>query len=268
MRAKRPPLVHLLLLMVVVYAWMIVHAAGHWPVVLSAWTTKPPTIDGVIDPVEWYYADTTEFTTDMGHLNGTLYVMNDATNLYLGVRVQDTTPPHEFVDFWFDNDHDGIGPELEDDTLRCSGGGLIDMHCSSEDPLYYALDVDGLPPGTNDGAGGAGNDGAYSHYELSHPLDSGDIHDFSLSFGDTVGFAIFCLDPGVGMGYWPFWYYQCWGFADIVIASPSPPVGGIRVPVDKFGLLAPYIGLTSTIVVATVATAIYVKRVKRRKEKQ
>ena len=45
-------------------------------------------------------------------------------------------------------------------------------------------------------------------------------------------------------------------------------VGGVWVPVDKFGLLAPYIGLASTILVATAATAIYVKRVKRRKEKQ
>ena len=44
-----------------------------------------------------------------------------------------------------------------------------------------------------------------------------------------------------------------------------PGVGGIWIPVDKFGLLAPYIGLVSTIVVATVATAIYAKR---RKEKQ
>jgi len=48
----------------------------------------------------------------------------------------------------------------------------------------------------------------------------------------------------------------------------SGAVGGIVVPVDKFGLLAPYIGLSSTILVATVATAIYAKRVKRRKEKQ
>lgn len=43
--------------------------------------------------------------------------------------------------------------------------------------------------------------------------------------------------------------------------------GGLYAPVDKIGLLAPYIGVTSTIVVATVATAIYAKRVKRRKEK-
>ena len=51
------------------------------------------------------------------------------------------------------------------------------------------------------------------------------------------------------------------------------PVGGtsvpIVVPIDKSAtLLAPYVGLASTIIVATVATAVYAKRVKRRKEKQ
>ncbi|MDH5770955.1 MAG: hypothetical protein OEZ25_06685, partial [Candidatus Bathyarchaeota archaeon] len=45
-------------------------------------------------------------------------------------------------------------------------------------------------------------------------------------------------------------------------------VGGIWFPVNKLTLLAPYIGLASTMLVATVATAIYVKRVKHRKEKQ
>ena len=48
----------------------------------------------------------------------------------------------------------------------------------------------------------------------------------------------------------------------------SVVVGGFTIPVDKFGLLAPYIGLASTILVATVATVVYVKRVKHRKEKQ
>jgi len=47
-------------------------------------------------------------------------------------------------------------------------------------------------------------------------------------------------------------------------------VGGISfsVPVDKLGLLAPYIGLASTAMIGAVATAVYVKRIKRRKEKQ
>jgi hypothetical protein len=52
--------------------------------------------------------------------------------------------------------------------------------------------------------------------------------------------------------------YLDWDFFDI-------PVGGIWVPVDKLGLLAPYIGLASTIIVATATTAVYVKRVRRRK---
>jgi immune inhibitor A len=56
-------------------------------------------------------------------------------------------------------------------------------------------------------------------------------------------------------------------FLSVKLVTP-PPVGGVRIPVDKFGLLAPYIGLASTILVATAATAIYIKRVKRRKEKQ
>jgi hypothetical protein len=45
-------------------------------------------------------------------------------------------------------------------------------------------------------------------------------------------------------------------------------VGGFTVPVDKLSLLTPYVGLASTTLVAAVASAIYVKRVKRRKEKQ
>jgi len=45
-------------------------------------------------------------------------------------------------------------------------------------------------------------------------------------------------------------------------------VGGIWVPVDKFGLLAPYLAYASTILVAAVVAAVCVKRVKRRKENQ
>lgn len=48
--------------------------------------------------------------------------------------------------------------------------------------------------------------------------------------------------------------------------SKSSGVGGLTGSVDKLGLLAPYIGLASTILVATVATTIYVKHAKRRKE--
>lgn len=52
----------------------------------------------------------------------------------------------------------------------------------------------------------------------------------------------------------------------IKIYQPPPPVGGVWVPVDKLALLAPYIALASAILIATFATAIYVKRTKRIKK--
>jgi len=63
-------------------------------------------------------------------------------------------------------------------------------------------------------------------------------------------------------------YSDVWSdFIEVKPKNNASAVGGVWVPVDKLGLLAPYIGLASTIVVATAATAIHVKRVKRRKER-
>jgi hypothetical protein len=45
-------------------------------------------------------------------------------------------------------------------------------------------------------------------------------------------------------------------------------VGGVVVPIDKFGLLAPCIGLASTMLMATVTAVTFGKRAKRRKGKQ
>jgi hypothetical protein len=51
--------------------------------------------------------------------------------------------------------------------------------------------------------------------------------------------------------------------AVITSPSPSPPaVGGIWVSVDEVALLAPYIALASTIILAVVATAVLFKRKK------
>ena len=58
------------------------------------------------------------------------------------------------------------------------------------------------------------------------------------------------------------------GFDTILPISGVETVGGIQISPDKVGLLAPYIGLASTMMIGAVATVVYVKRVKRRKEKQ
>ena len=51
-----------------------------------------------------------------------------------------------------------------------------------------------------------------------------------------------------------------------VTVNPPSPVGGAAIPLDKLGLLAPYIGLTSTIIATTIIAAVYVKRRKYKNE--
>ena len=58
------------------------------------------------------------------------------------------------------------------------------------------------------------------------------------------------------------------GISYFVVECPLYSVGGVDIPVDKFGLLAPYIGLASTAMIGAAAAVVYVKRAKRRKEKQ
>jgi len=61
---------------------------------------------------------------------------------------------------------------------------------------------------------------------------------------------------------------------NVSLCAPSVPelvetptgVGGIIVPLNKLILLAPYIGLASTILAATVVTVVYVKRIKKREQ--
>jgi hypothetical protein len=54
----------------------------------------------------------------------------------------------------------------------------------------------------------------------------------------------------------------------LLTVTPIGVVGGVLNPVDKLGLLAPFITLGSLIVAATTATAIYAKRVRRGKENE
>jgi hypothetical protein len=66
----------------------------------------------------------------------------------------------------------------------------------------------------------------------------------------------------------------CWAclqahlYQSDLLRAPPTGRGGLVVPIDMFGLLTPYIGLTLTTMIGAVATVVYVKRVKRRKEKQ
>jgi len=152
-----------------------------------------------------------------------------------------SAPPYPFAGF--------IGPAAPQPLIRWSneGGGVYfgpDFDVYFPTVVYDAL---GGGPYFLTSATWTGCDGGCEGWGPSLIIYSWDIDgDGSLEYYTRV----YARDPG-----------------EITVTYESA-VGGVVIPTDKFGLLAPYIGLASTTLVAAAATAIYVKRVKHRKEKR
>ncbi|UCB59620.1 MAG: hypothetical protein JSW72_05635 [Candidatus Bathyarchaeota archaeon] len=184
----------------------------------SAWAHEPPAIDGVIGS-EWESAASVAFQTT-GGVDGVLYVMNDALALYAAVIVADPEGipgiMNDRVYLYFDNDHDGVGPESGDDIVGWHELELF-KDCFSDGSYVLWRDTDF--GGTSEGAADATNNGSYSHFEIMHPLNTvDDFHDFSLFMGGNVGFAVRLNVDGVDRGWWPSSDPSSW--ADIVFFRP------------------------------------------------
>jgi hypothetical protein len=163
------------------------------------------TMDGVIDPVEWSGA--TRITSPMINSAGEpftidLYVMNSGVDLYLAIAIDDDefTLLGEYLPYGdgfridFDNDFSGTLFALNDDVLSIYAGGP-----QFEDQYIYndgshSCDIDELGGGLQNGAGAASRVGDFSHFELKHPLCSGDNLDFCLKAEDSIGFRLEYLD--------------------------------------------------------------------------
>jgi plastocyanin len=83
-------------------------------------------------------------------------------------------------------------------------------------------------------------------YLLSNPIAPNSS--WSYTFSEPIHLQYYSFD-------------RLWITGNVTVTISS--VGGVVVSVDKFGLLAPYIALVSTILVATAATALYAKRRKK-----
>lgn len=200
------------------------HVAGD---TFQGWAPTPPTIDGDIGASEWETAASSSFSITIGGnpYAGTLYVMNDANNLYLAVKMADPTfstdPTPDGVAFYFDNHNDGTFEPGDDGIAYITGAtGFLDRFLQAIPTMQKDIDFGG----TTDGSGAAAAHGGYNHFELSHPLNSADLaHDFSLPPLSTVGFTLLYLDGPVGQNYWPApATADATGWADIVIASAPP----------------------------------------------
>jgi len=202
------------------------HKAGS---VYQAWAPTPPTINGEIVGSEWQNAHSSSFSLTIGadSYTGTFYVMNDAANLYIAIKIADddfnTGTPDDAIAVYFDNDNDGSFEAGDDSVARYAGAtGFKDRFLES----FPNMKLDTDAAGTNDGSGECAPHGGYNHFEFSHPLNSADdAHDFSLSSLKTVGFTIGYRDGGLGtgVGYWPGVTTQdTTGWGDIVVASAPP----------------------------------------------
>jgi len=158
-------------------------------------------IDGMMSPAEWDGAGSIEFEAilppDYRCASDTapaiLYVMNDRENIYLSVRIDQTGFSGGAASFTFDNDNDGI-TEPGDEALQLDHAGVfvdgvVQTACGSP-VVAFCSESDQILGTTQDGAGASSDNGTFTFFELSHPLNSMDLNDFGLAGEDTVGFAM------------------------------------------------------------------------------
>lgn len=237
----------LLLLSLGFYASVPIAHADASHVLLSAFTPTPPTLDGSIGTSGWSSAATLNFTVTnywSYSTNGTIYEMNDNQNLYIGLKIVDSTLDGRAVFIYFDNNHTGtigVGDDLI--TYQLGGTNMDGFISHIVGGAGYSDDTDA--GGTTDGQTKAVNYGGYNYFAFSHPLCSGDRLDFCLSVGQTVGFDVGYGGP-YGGGEWPQNLIgtdglDASGYGDIVIQSGSPFLsvapssGSVGTPVAMTG---------------------------------
>ena len=183
-----------------------IHASAHSSDVFGPACGKPM-IDGEVLPGEWNTASQQTFImvngTETEPLTATLRVMNSANNLYLGITIDDDefSTVGNFLSrgdgfrIDFDNDHGGTLFTVGDDVLGTNAGlpQFTDSFLDG-DPAPTSSEEDIDNGGTIDGSSVASRVGNDNHFELQHPLCSGDSLDFCLKKGDVVSFRLEYLD--------------------------------------------------------------------------
>lgn len=155
------------------------------------------TTDGRIDLTEWNGAGqhrlSVETTPRGDTATGTLYLMNDSFNAYMALAF-DQPAALAFNQLDVDFDNNGSSWIGDDHLIFSTWGGFFDYVGTPCPPPQLGSppcrNDDAFGGGTTDGSGGFANDGTQSATEISHPLNSGDSHDFALSYGDTVPYRL------------------------------------------------------------------------------
>jgi len=208
-----------------------VRSAEAAPITLSAVGTA--IIDGSLSASEWGSAGYFDFIVNTpygGTTPGRLFAMNDEDSAYFGLRfVRSAADPGNAFAIEFDNDGNGAITDGDDGIILNPSVGFVDLFRSSGfgcPPSMLCSFRDTEIGGARDGAGAFANDGTYTIYEFSHPLNSGDSFDFSLAAGDTIGMAPFIRMIAAG-GTYPSGFGDTdlrFGVVEFAVASVPEPI--------------------------------------------
>ena len=180
---------------------------------VSNWTTIPPIIDGIIDPVtEWGGAHVYDISDVFGYGDEgipdspgdcILYLMNDSNNLYMAVDyVADVTlDGYDQIGTYFDENNDNAW-----DTDSTEGNFWFYWDGSVDAIIYRSIPdyTQRLAPGVSYARSLITN----QQYEVSIPfgIDTTNFHYlYNTQFPDTFGFYIYALNqnPYNTGGIWP-----------------------------------------------------------------
>src|SRR5438876_7333632 len=156
-----------------------------------------PIVDGRLSPGEWQTAASLDFEVRLpegGTTPGTIFVMNDATNLYFAIRfARSRVDPGNTAEIDLDKDSSGSISAGDDTLLINPDIGFFDEVWTTNAPCppgvlcgFFDTDVGGQ----NNGTGGFSNNGIFTVYEFCHPFNSPDQgHDVVLAPGQGVEFT-------------------------------------------------------------------------------
>jgi len=239
----------------------------------SDWEFTAPTIDGNFDPGEWTYPQLLieePIHTYVYSMNDDeyLYVCVDAANLDGGDYTEDDS---DECSLHFDTGHDEVWTPGHEDAFTLYGDGSTDHWVAA--PLSYELHC------TNWAANHPGLEGAAGFGWSPNAEDPHRIYEFKIplsllgaSPGDTIGFAspsaggmtvvepptLTSLPHDAATGRHNIWPpgaeiddLSTWG--DLILTvQPAPAVGGETYPVNKPGILLPWLGLVAIIIVGGI----------------
>ena len=221
--------------------------------VLGAYTSNAPTIDGVINEATQEWGNAATVTFDILEGDATIYVMNDRRFLYIAAKVSDNTLDEvvnvglDIFTIDFDVRHDGLQFNVGEDTISIGarnrvGDGFVGPGLDILDDQM--INVDGM----------VGRVGNYNHFEIVHPIDSGDANDINAVYGGTIG-ARFLLFDESGSDKRTITVYPKGvsaddsdqsNWADITIIAPpddgSESSGGSGLPITEIGIVVVAVG--------------------------